>query len=492
MKKQSYEDIDALYEQIMGGRSPAGSVSDRFNPNIVTITPATGPEPTIEEELGVKSAGSYQSDPVTVIEGEAVQPIEYPDGYKPRLKQSEIIRQNYNEAIKSRMRDAGDLEKNIQGLSGESNAGKARMRQVLENIRSSGSSTYTPNAEIEDRIKSVEKSRGNLPDYPERDLTTEMILGFGPALLGLAGGNTGQLVAKQSGTEARNLYETKRKETIERIKEQRKGLDATYKELLSLKAKDRESWDKSQQRELDRMKAILGAEKELTSMSLQDLQKQELILNDINKGILDKTTSGALEVAKMEKPQVFRPAAPKAAKPPELPLDKKKIVEKLATSNASKIAIKNQIDAVVEKWDNLSDDQKLAAGRQLLKTLNSTEGADAIGVEEANRLGAKLEFAMGNLTNSNSFQDGRDLKGFKQQAAETSKSIGTAIDSNGKIINNLMGGGSVPSFGSQSQGAQQPPSAGKDAKIQGYADQNKLTYDQALKILEKRGYREQK
>jgi len=122
-----------------------------------------------------------------------------------------------------------------------------------------------------------------------------------------------------------------------------------------------------------------------------------------------------------------------------LPIDKKHFVDTLATKNANKTAIKNQINAVMSGWDNLSDDQKVTAGRQLLKTLNSTEGADAIGAEEAKRLGGKLEFAIGNFTNSNPTQFGRDLKGFKEQALNTSNSIEQSILANQSEIDKAMG-----------------------------------------------------
>jgi hypothetical protein len=129
----------------------------------------------------------------------------------------------------------------------------------------------------------------------------------------------------------------------------------------------------------------------------------------------------------------------------KLPIDKKKIVENLATKNANKIAIANQIDSVLSIWDTLDDEQKLAQGRQMLKTLNSPEGADAIGAEEANRLGSKLEFAMGNFTNSNSTQFGRDLEGFKEQAFNTSKGLKGAIQLNQGIIDREIGRDSTPS-----------------------------------------------
>lgn len=113
-----------------------------------------------------------------------------------------------------------------------------------------------------------------------------------------------------------------------------------------------------------------------------------------------------------------------------LPAEDAEVVKDLAKKNASKIAISNQIEAVMNNWDSLPDDQKVAQGRQLLKVLNSTEGADAVGTEEAKRLGGKLEFALGNFTNSNPTQFGRDLPGFKEQASGTAKAIKSAIRAN--------------------------------------------------------------
>jgi hypothetical protein len=122
-----------------------------------------------------------------------------------------------------------------------------------------------------------------------------------------------------------------------------------------------------------------------------------------------------------------------------LPEDKKLTITELAKKNASKVAIKNQIDAVMGGWDKLSEEQQLQQGRQLLKTLNSPEGADAIGQEESKRLGAKLQFSMGNLFNDNPMQFGRDLPGFKQDAMNTSENLGKAMGSNQSIIDQAYG-----------------------------------------------------
>lgn len=123
----------------------------------------------------------------------------------------------------------------------------------------------------------------------------------------------------------------------------------------------------------------------------------------------------------------------------KLPLDSKHFVNALSTKNASKVSIQNQIDSVLETAKDQPVDQKLAAYNGLIKTLNSQEGADAVGVEEAARLAGKLQFAMGNLTNNNPMQFGRDIEGFEQQAKNVSKSVAGAVKANQKLIDEKMG-----------------------------------------------------
>ena len=158
----------------------------------------------------------------------------------------------------------------------------------------------------------------------------------------------------------------------------------------------------------------------------------------------DKDKAGARDDARLDlerqRVEIERgKAAKKAAGGEDLPLDSKKMIEGLSTKNANKIGIKNQIESVMSTWDKLSDDQKVAQGGQLLKTLNSPEGADAIGAEEAKRLGSKLQFAMGNFTNGNPTQFGRDFDGFKTQALGTAASLGDAVGRNQAEVDRLMG-----------------------------------------------------
>lgn len=123
-----------------------------------------------------------------------------------------------------------------------------------------------------------------------------------------------------------------------------------------------------------------------------------------------------------------------------LPEENKVAITDLGKQNANKTSIVNQIDATFNTLtdEKLSDDQKIAAGRQLLKTLNSTEGKDAVGAEEAKRLGSFLEFKIGNITEPGSFI-GRDLDQFNQQVANISDNIKSAIKYNQEEIQKLYG-----------------------------------------------------
>lgn len=202
----------------------------------------------------------------------------------------------------------------------------------------------------------------------------------------------------------------------------------------------------------------------------EKFQREEAARDQRNK---DTTFGFERQKLGLERDKLLADKAKAGRSGENLPLDQKKMVEGLSTKNSGKIAIKNQIDAVMGGWDKLNDDQKVAAGRQLLKVLNSTEGADAIGAEEAKRLGSKLEFAMGNFTNSNPTQFGRDLEGFKTQAMNTSRFIGDSVNANQREIDRMMGrptsvaGGASGDWGSGGQAAQTLPPTPKHGMVRG-------------------------
>jgi hypothetical protein len=133
-------------------------------------------------------------------------------------------------------------------------------------------------------------------------------------------------------------------------------------------------------------------------------------------------------------------------KPPDtnLPLDVKEQIKGLSSKNASKIAIKNQIDNSLAQLKLAKDDDtKVRIGRGMLKILNSTEGADAIGAEESKRLGDALEYNIFDVSAGLGMKPGklhgRDLAGFLTQAQAVSDAIGGSVKANQAEVDRLYG-----------------------------------------------------
>lgn len=122
-----------------------------------------------------------------------------------------------------------------------------------------------------------------------------------------------------------------------------------------------------------------------------------------------------------------------------LPVENQKEIEDLSKKNAAKVSIANQMKGYLDQYDKAPSEQdKIVIGRQMLKVLNSPEGADAIGVEESRRLGGLLEYQMFNLTNPGPMF-GRDLPGFRDQVAATVKSVEGGTSANRNRIDELYG-----------------------------------------------------
>jgi len=126
------------------------------------------------------------------------------------------------------------------------------------------------------------------------------------------------------------------------------------------------------------------------------------------------------------------------AKFDRMPEDQKQLIEGLSKKNASKVTIASQIDATLKNADKLPEDQKLMQYRQMIKVLNSTEGQDAVGAEEAKRLAGYLEYRLGNVTEPGAFW-GRDLPGFEEQAKQTSSALKSAMKTNQGLIDKSFG-----------------------------------------------------
>jgi len=118
-----------------------------------------------------------------------------------------------------------------------------------------------------------------------------------------------------------------------------------------------------------------------------------------------------------------------------LPKEAQVTVTKLAENNAAKTAIANSLKSSIEEINREKNEEiKIKMAEGILKTLNSTEGKDAIGVDEAKRLGSLLQFKFFNLIEPGSFF-GRDLDLFIKQVGNTVGAIENGIKQNQKTIN---------------------------------------------------------
>lgn len=120
-----------------------------------------------------------------------------------------------------------------------------------------------------------------------------------------------------------------------------------------------------------------------------------------------------------------------------LSLSDRKQIETLATKQGGKLSITNNLQQLIDMWPSLSPSERLQQGREIMKTLNSSEGADAVGAEEVKRLGARLEFALGNFTNSNETQFGRDIDGFFKDVQNTTKRLQKSVEANDASISRI-------------------------------------------------------
>lgn len=136
-----------------------------------------------------------------------------------------------------------------------------------------------------------------------------------------------------------------------------------------------------------------------------------------------------------------------SAKPSGTDRVTQKQMEKLGVDNAQLFKVKGAMDEALTILNDpsVSEDQKIKTGQSLFKLLNSAEGSDAVGAEEASRLGSYLEYNLGNFTQPGAFV-GRDLGGFTDQVANYSKLLGGRIQKGEEGINLLKGGGSLGSY----------------------------------------------
>lgn len=137
-----------------------------------------------------------------------------------------------------------------------------------------------------------------------------------------------------------------------------------------------------------------------------------------------------------------------------LPVESQELVRDLSRKNAQKTSIANQIAGDLAQYRKargmdengkpipgarVDNDRALKIGNGMVKTLNSKEGADAVGAEEASRLATALQFQVNPLNMKGGQRLGRDFEAFDTQIGDTYNGIMGGIKANNDAIDKAYG-----------------------------------------------------
>lgn len=129
----------------------------------------------------------------------------------------------------------------------------------------------------------------------------------------------------------------------------------------------------------------------------------------------------------------------------KLPVENQEQIKKIAGASANQKSIYNILegDMKVLRDPNVSAEQKLVHARSMIKTLNSKNGSDAVGAEEAKRLAGLLEFRILPRIGEPGPLFGRaDIGEFQSQVENTMNSLQGSIAANNLEVERLYGRGS--------------------------------------------------
>lgn len=275
--------------------------------------------------------------------------------------------------------------------------------------------------QAETELGTREKALGSLMDAakakPDRDLLAEALLAFAPALagygLGRAAGGVGMA---ETGIAAGAQAGLAGLERLEKGREEEKKLAA---EKLKLRPE---------------YKAY-----ETAAEKAKLLQKSYYDALGAGKKVTETGTQEAATTR--EKQEQFKPLKPIVPPSVKLQPHHKKMVDKFSESYANQTGTAIALETLLQQISDpkIPKDLAIQAGLDSLKILNSIEGRDAVGVEEANRVGRFLQFnIIPNLTRPGP-AFGRSMDLFKKQVENAAQRARTRAASTQKEIEKIMG-----------------------------------------------------
>lgn len=447
--------IDQLYEEMMArqaGRSPAGFTDPNavLNP-LGAAMPKQHIQNTLTPKIDMSSPGATAENPQKqapiVIESTKLEkPIgplmpvqEEPEKRTPYI---ENYRTNVNPAIREQITHYDDLEKQKQEKDLEYQLSKQALLSIAQRAAESPE-PFKSQYDYDKRIQELQNLGDLQPmiEKPKEENTAaELIKMLGAPLLGAMTGESGQIAQLQAQKNIQAQSDKQRE--LESKREQAKVLSKARLAneisqrmvgLRQLKEGEYGIYEKENKFKQDQLNKLADRLQHISDKDfegLKDIQsKMQTLGVDVSKNVL----SGAKEMAGMEERDIRakekasqEEAKLKAqekiarisrsgrnARGEDLPLDKKKMVEKYASEYARISMINSQVEQLKNQVgdESIPEDDRVATAREQLKLLNSTLGSDAVGAEETRRLGAYLEVQPNWIKKS----FGPDLKGFYNQ-----------------------------------------------------------------------------
>lgn len=191
------------------------------------------------------------------------------------------------------------------------------------------------------------------------------------------------------------------------------------------------------------LKTAQGDLKEVSFLPKKD--KPEMSLIDTVNAAGQPVKRWVAKGAEGDFPQYVKPSEQAPADPINtLPDDKKKQVAKLSDMVGTNVGVANSLAAELDSFRNAkTEDDKIRVGQGMLKLLNSAIGPDAVGAEEAKRVGAALEYQVFNVRQPGPVF-GRDLPGFEAQIENKIRSLMLSSEKNQSEIDKIAGRAAKP------------------------------------------------
>lgn len=125
---------------------------------------------------------------------------------------------------------------------------------------------------------------------PERDLASEMILSFAPAIVGAFGGESAAIAQAPAGEKARKFYEDARKQEIEKVEARNKQAKESYADQTK-QALDRKEREDKLRAQIQMAKESNALRKEIADQSSED---RKAIAGATRQEKSDKAAAGKL------------------------------------------------------------------------------------------------------------------------------------------------------------------------------------------------------